>query len=60
MTDFNSLFPNFLSQCSQLKTTLMPVAYLLLVAGNSASRLFRRELRERIAGSPFFETPRSL
>jgi hypothetical protein len=39
MTDFNSLFPNFLSQCSQLKTTLMPVAYLLLVAGMISSTI---------------------
>jgi hypothetical protein len=39
MTDFNSLFPNFLSQCSQLKTTLMPVAYLLLVAGVISSTI---------------------
>ena len=39
MTDFNSLFPTFLSQCSQLKTTLMPVAYLLLVAGMISSTI---------------------
>jgi hypothetical protein len=39
MTDFNSLFPNFLSQCSQLKTTLMPVAYLLLVTGMISSTI---------------------
>ena len=39
MTDFNSLFPNFLSQCSQLKTTLMPVAYLLLVVGMISSTI---------------------
>jgi len=39
MTDFNSLFPSFLSQCSQLKTTLMPVAYLLLVAGMISSTI---------------------
>src|ERR1700722_10965589 len=39
MTDFNSLFPNFLSQCSQLKTTLMPVAYFLLVAGMISSTI---------------------
>jgi type IV secretion system protein TrbL len=39
MTDFNSLFPNFLSQCTQLKTTLMPVAYLLLVVGMISSTI---------------------
>jgi len=39
MTDFNSLFPNFLSQCTQLKTTLMPVAYLLLVTGMISSTI---------------------
>jgi hypothetical protein len=39
MTDFNSLFPSFLSQCSQLNTTLMPVAYLLLVAGMISSTI---------------------
>jgi type IV secretion system protein TrbL len=39
MTDFNSLFPNFLSQCSQLKATLMPVAYLLLVVGMISSTI---------------------
>jgi hypothetical protein len=39
MTDFNSLFPTFLSQCTQLKTTLMPVAYLLLVVGMISSTI---------------------
>jgi hypothetical protein len=39
VTDFNSLFPNFLSQCAQLKSTLMPVAYLLLVAGMISSTI---------------------
>ncbi|MGP8200812.1 MAG: hypothetical protein ACLQU4_15055 [Limisphaerales bacterium] len=39
MSDFNSLFPSFLSQCSQLKSALMPVAYLLLVVGMVASTI---------------------
>lgn len=33
MSDFNSLFPSFLTNCVQLKTALTPVAYLLLTAG---------------------------
>ena len=33
MNDFNSLFPSFLNDCVQLKTALMPIAYLLLTAG---------------------------
>jgi hypothetical protein len=39
MTDFNSLFPTFLSQCTALKTTLMPIAYLLLVVGMVSSTI---------------------
>ena len=39
MNSFNSLFPNFLSECSQLKTVLMPVAYVLLVAGIVSSTI---------------------
>jgi hypothetical protein len=33
VNDFNSLFPSFLNDCVQLKTALMPIAYLLLTAG---------------------------
>lgn len=33
MTDFNSIFPNFLNQCVQLKQLLTPIAYVLLVGG---------------------------
>jgi hypothetical protein len=33
MTDFNSIFPNFVNQCVQLKQLLMPLAFLLLTAG---------------------------
>lgn len=39
MMDFNSLFPNFVSQCVQLKQLLTPVAYVLLVAGLISSIL---------------------
>lgn len=39
MTDFNSIFPNFINQCVQLKQTLTPLAYLLLVAGLMSSVL---------------------
>jgi hypothetical protein len=33
MNDFNTLFPNFLSQCVQLNRALLPVAFVLLAAG---------------------------
>jgi hypothetical protein len=33
MTDFNSIFPNFVNQCVQLKQLLTPIAFLLLTAG---------------------------
>jgi len=33
MTDFNSIFPNFTSQCVQLQQLLTPIAYLFLVCG---------------------------
>jgi hypothetical protein len=39
MQDFNSLFPTFLTTCTQLKTTLMPVAYLLIVVGVISSTI---------------------
>jgi hypothetical protein len=37
MTDFNSIFPNFTSQCVQLKQLLTPVAFVLLVGGMISS-----------------------
>ena len=33
MDEFNTLFPNFTTRCGDLKTVLMPVAYLFLVTG---------------------------
>ena len=33
MTDFNSIFPNFVNQCVQLKQLLTPIAFLLLTGG---------------------------
>src|ERR1700694_4363265 len=33
MNDFNTLFPNFLTQCTQLNRALMPVACVLFVVG---------------------------
>src|SRR6266511_701001 len=33
MNDFNTLFPNFLSQCVQLNRALLPVAFVLLATG---------------------------
>jgi hypothetical protein len=33
MTDFNSIFPNFVNQCVQLKRFLMPVAFVMLAGG---------------------------
>jgi hypothetical protein len=37
MTDFNSIFPNFLNQCVQLKQVLTPIAFLFLVGGMISS-----------------------
>jgi hypothetical protein len=33
MNNFDSLFPNFTARCADLRSVLMPAAYLLLVAG---------------------------
>jgi len=33
MNNFDTLFPNFAASCAALQSTLMPVAYLLLVTG---------------------------
>jgi hypothetical protein len=33
LTDFNSIFPNFVNQCVQLKQLLTPIAFLPLTAG---------------------------
>jgi hypothetical protein len=37
MTDFNSIFPNFINQCVQLKQLLTPIAYVLLIYGMISS-----------------------
>jgi hypothetical protein len=37
MNDFNTLFPNFLSQCQELRIVLMPVGFVLVVTGIIAS-----------------------
>ncbi len=42
MQDFNSLFPHFLERCVELKSALVPVAYLLLVVGVISSTLTGR------------------
>jgi hypothetical protein len=39
MGDFNSMFPNFLTQCLSLKTLLTPIAYLLITGGLIASTI---------------------
>ena len=39
MSDFNSMFPNFLTQCLSLKTLLTPIAYLLITSGLIASTI---------------------
>jgi hypothetical protein len=39
MPDFNSIFPNFSSNCVNLKNILTPLAYLLLVGGMISSTI---------------------
>jgi len=39
MNNFDSLFPNFTARCADLKSLLMPVAYLLLVTGMVSSTI---------------------
>jgi hypothetical protein len=39
MNNFDSLFPNFTARCADLKSVLMPVAYLLLVTGMVSSTI---------------------
>ncbi len=33
MNDFNTLFPNFLNQCTEMNRVLMPIAFVLLAVG---------------------------
>ena len=42
MDEFNILFPNFTTRCADLKSVLMPVAYLLLVTGMVTSTITNR------------------
>ncbi|MEO8350128.1 MAG: hypothetical protein ABI680_00265 [Chthoniobacteraceae bacterium] len=39
MNDFNTLFPNFLSQAQQLRTLLLPVAFIFLAVGIISSTI---------------------
>ncbi|HEU6448281.1 MAG TPA: type IV secretion system protein [Verrucomicrobiae bacterium] len=39
MNNFNSIFPNFTNQCVQLQQLLLPVAYVLLIAGTISTVL---------------------
>src|SRR5471030_889051 len=39
MGDFNSMFPNFLTQCLSLKMLLTPIAFLLITGGLIASTI---------------------
>lgn len=39
MGDFNTLFPNFTTTCAQLRSVLMPVAYLFMVIGMISSTI---------------------
>jgi hypothetical protein len=39
MGDFNSMFPNFLGRCLELKALLMPIAYLLVTGGFIAATI---------------------
>lgn len=42
MNNFDSLFPNFTARCTDLKSLLMPVAYLFLVIGMVSSTITGR------------------
>ena len=39
MNDFDTLFPNFVPQAQQLRTVLMPIAFILMVAGVVSSTI---------------------
>ncbi|MCI0540941.1 MAG: hypothetical protein L0Z50_37545 [Verrucomicrobiales bacterium] len=41
MGDFNSMFPNFLDRCVELKNLLIPLAYLLVTGGVIAATIAR-------------------
>ena len=39
MNDFNTLFPNFLTQCAEMNRVLMPIAFVLLAVGVVSSTI---------------------
>ena len=39
MSDFNTLFPNFLNQCAEMNRVLMPIAFVLLAIGIVSSTI---------------------
>lgn len=39
MSDFNTLFPNFASQCAEMNRVLLPIAFVLLVVGIVSSTI---------------------
>src|SRR5437660_3292654 len=43
MGSFNSMFPNFLDRCLELKNVLMPLAYLLITGGLIAATIARHQ-----------------
>ena len=43
MGSFNSMFPNFLDRCLELKSVLMPLAYLLITGGLIAATIARHQ-----------------
>ena len=48
MGDFNSLFPNFTTRCAELRSVLMPVAYLFMVIGMVAATAAGRRSAGRV------------
>ena len=39
MNDFNTLFPNFASQCAEMNRVLLPISFVLLVIGIVSSTI---------------------
>ena len=42
MNDFNTLFPNFLTQCAEMNRVLTPIAFVLLAIGVVSSTVTGR------------------
>src|SRR6202045_3866638 len=56
MNDFNTLFPNFLSQCAEMNRVLTPIAFVLLAIGVVSSTVTGHRSPSaylRTAGRPF-------